>query len=407
MAILATLLWLWKTAPPIFPGFPGHFVISPLAKFGLLPGIRTRNNLRTIAAENAQFVLGLGGLLIGLAFGAIVYRTNYCAMGGISDIHNFGDYRRFRAWVLAAATALLGAQLLSALGVVELDRSMYLTPTLSWVGYLGGGYIFGIGMVLAGGCPSRNLARAGGGDLRSLLTLIVLGLVAYMTIAGLVAPVRVAIEQATSFTIAHAPTQGLGDLLSKPTGLGRGAAAFVMTMLVGAAALAFCFLDARFRMSPIHVASGVGVGLAVVAGWAVTGLAYDEMSVRPVPPISLTYVRPTGDTLQWLALYTATPVPNFGVTSVFGALLGAFAVAAWMRRFKIVTFSDTGDTLRNLAGAILMGVGGVLALGCTVGQAVTGVSTLAFGSFLTFGAILAGGFRGLKLLERWVLAEDN
>ncbi len=363
--------------------------------------------MRTIAAENAQFVLGLGGLLIGFAFGAIVYRTNYCAMGGISDIHNFGDYRRFRAWVLAAVTALLGAQLLSALGVVELDRSMYLTPTLSWVGYLGGGYIFGIGMVLAGGCPSRNLARAGGGDLRSLLTLIVLGLVAYMTIAGIVAPVRVAIEQATSFTIAHAPTQGLGDLLSKPTGLGRGAAAFVMTMLVGASALAFCFLDARFRMSPIHVASGVGVGLAVVAGWAVTGLAYDEMSVRPVPPISLTYVRPTGDTLQWLALYTATPVPNFGVTSVFGALLGAFAAAAWMRRFKIVTFSDTGDTLRNLAGAILMGVGGVLALGCTVGQAVTGVSTLAFGSFLTFGAILAGGFRGLKLLERWVLAEDN
>lgn len=362
--------------------------------------------MRTIFAENAQLLVGLGGLLIGFAFGAVVYRTNYCAMGGISDIYNFGDYRRFRAWVLAAATALIGAQLLRALGIVELDRSMYLTPTLSWVGYLGGGWLFGIGMVLAGGCPSRNLARAGGGDLRSLLTLMVLGIIAYMTIAGIVAPVRVAIEQATSFSIVRAPTQSLGDLLSKVTGLGRGSAASVMTLLVAAAALAFCFLDARFRMSPTHVASGVGVGVAVVAGWAVTGLAYDEMAARPLPPISLTYVRPTGDTLQWLALYTATPVPSFGVTSVFGALLGAFAVAASMGRFKVVTFSDPGDTLRNLAGAALMGVGGVLALGCTVGQAVTGVSTLALGSFLTFGAIIVGGFHGLKLLERWVLADD-
>ncbi len=362
--------------------------------------------MRTIVAENAQLILGLGGLLIGLAFGAVVYRTNYCAMGGISDIYNFGDYRRFRAWVLAAATALIGAQLLNALGVVELHRSMYLTPTLSWVGYLGGGWLFGIGMVLAGGCPSRNLARAGGGDLRSLLTLIVLGIVAYMTIAGVVAPVRVAIEQATSFSIARAPTQSLGDLLSKVTGLGRGSAATVMTLLVGAAALAFCFLDARFRMSRPHIASGIGVGLTVVAGWAVTGFAYDEMSARPVPPISLTYVRPAGDTLQWLALYTATPAPGFGVTSVFGALLGAFAVAAWMGRFKLVTFSDPGDTVRNLAGAALMGVGGVLALGCTVGQAVTGVSTLALGSFLTFGAIIVGGVHGLRLLERWILADD-
>lgn len=361
--------------------------------------------LRETIANNAPLVLALGGLLIGFLFGATVYRTNYCAMGSLSDIHNFGDYRRFRAWILAAATALIGAQLLQGAGVVALDKSMYLSPTLNWFGHIAGGLVFGVGMVFAGGCPSRNLARAGGGDLRALLTLMVLGLVAYMTLAGLVAPVRAALDRVTAFNVFGAPTQGVGDLLSALTGISRGSLNFVITVLLSAAALGFCFGDLRFRNSPVHVISGLAVGLTVVAGWAVTGLAFDDMATRPVPPISLTYVRPTGDTLQWLALFTATPMPGFGVASVFGALLGAFAAAMAMGRFRLATFSDADDTVRNLLGAAMMGVGGVMALGCTVGQAITGVSTLALGSLVTFPAIVAGGFYGLKLLERWILAE--
>ena len=361
--------------------------------------------LRETIANNASLVLALGGLLIGFAFGAVVYRTNYCAMGSLSDIHNFNDYRRFRAWILAAATALLGTQLLQSAGVVALERSMYLASSFNWFGYIAGGFIFGIGMVFAGGCPSRNLARAGGGDLRSLLTLIVLGIVAYMTIAGLIAPVRATVENATAFSLG-ASGQGIGDLLSALTGASRGTVRLVMTGLIAAAALAFCFADLRFRNSPVHIVSGIGVGLTVVAGWAITGLAYDDMATRPIPPISLTYIRPMGDTLQWLALFTATPAPGFGVASVFGALLGAFAAAMAMGRFRLSTFSDADDTVRNLMGAAMMGVGGVMALGCTVGQAITGVSTLALGSFVTFGAIVAGGFYGLKLLERWVMADE-
>ena len=361
--------------------------------------------LREIFADNAQLVLGLGGLLIGFVFGAVVYRTNYCAMGSLSDIHNFNDYRRFRAWILAAATALLGTQLLHGGGVVALERSMYLAPAFNWFGYIAGGFIFGIGMVFAGGCPSRNLARAGGGDLRSLLTLIVLGVVAYMTIAGLIAPVRATVESATAFSLG-ASGQGVGNLLGTLTGISRGSVSLVLAVLISAAALVFCFIDDRFRNSPVHVVSGIAVGLTVVAGWAVTGLAYDDMATRPVPPISLTYIRPMGDTLQWLALFTATPAPGFGVASVFGALLGAFAAAMRMGRFRLSTFSDADDTVRNLMGAAMMGVGGVMALGCTVGQAITGVSTLALGSFVTFGAIVAGGFYGLQLLERWVMADE-
>lgn len=361
--------------------------------------------VRETFANNAQLVLALGGLIIGFAFGAVVYRTNYCAMGSLSDIHNFNDWRRFRAWILAAAVALLGSQLLHSIGVVALERSMYLASSFNWFGYIAGGLIFGVGMVFAGGCPSRNLARAGGGDLRSLLTLIVLGLVAYVTIAGLLAPVRAGLEGATAFSLGAAG-QGVSDLVSAVTGISRGSMRFVATMLIGVGGLAYCFVDDHFRKSPIHIMSGVAVGLTVVAGWAVTGLAYDDMATRPVPPISLTYIRPTGDTLQWLALFTATPAPGFGVASVFGALLGAFAVAMAMGRFRLATFSDTNDTVRNLMGAAMMGVGGVMALGCTVGQSITGVSTLALGSFVTFGAIVAGGFYGLKLLERWVMAEE-
>jgi uncharacterized protein len=360
--------------------------------------------LRDAAAQYAPLVLALGGLVTGSAFGAIVFRTNYCAMGALSDMHSFGDHRRFRAWILAATTALMGAQLLQLADVVALDRSMYLQPVLNWFGNIAGGLIFGFGMVFAGGCPSRNLSRAGGGDLRALVVLIILGLFAYMTSAGIFGPLRVGLEQLTSFATG-VETQGLGDILSGLTGLARRTAAIVCTVVLTAAAIAYCFLDAHFRSSLQHVASGLGVGMTVVAGWAVTGLAFDEMAARPLAPISLTYVRPAGETLQWLMFATATPLPSFGVTSVFGALLGAFAMALAMGRFRMSTFSDTNDTVRNMLGAALMGVGGVMALGCTVGQAVTGVSTLAVGSFLTFAAIVVGGRHGLGVLERMTMAD--
>jgi uncharacterized membrane protein YedE/YeeE len=360
--------------------------------------------IRAFVAQHTQAGLALGGLLIGVVFGAVVYRTNYCAMGSLSDIHNLKDYRRFRAWILAAATALVGTQLLAGAGVVPLERSMYLAPTLNWVGNIVGGLVFGIGMVLAGGCPSRNLARAGGGDLRSLLTLVVLGLVGFMTIAGVLAPVRAALERATSVAGASS-TQSLGALAGAYAGLTPAAADTTATAMLALVALAYCFGNAKFRVSPVHVLSGLAVGLTVVAGWALTGLAWDELADRPLAPISLTYIRPVGDTLQWLTLFTATPMPGFGVATVLGALAGAFAAAVAMGRFRLATFSDTSDTLRNLLGAALMGVGGVMAMGCTVGQAVTGVSTLALGSFLAFAAIVAGGFLGLRLLERRVLAQ--
>jgi uncharacterized membrane protein YedE/YeeE len=361
-------------------------------------------SLRETVVANGPQWLAIGGLVIGFVFGAIVFRTNFCTMGSVSDIVNLGDWRRFRAWILAAVTALAGTQVLSWLGVVDLTKSMYLGATFNWFGNVAGGLMFGFGMVFAGGCASRNLARVGGGDLRALLTLIVLGLFAYMAIGGILGPARAAIEQATSIALST-PTQSLGDLLARGLGMTASTARTVVGAVIVAAGLVYCFKDAEFRSSPVHVLSGIGIGLCAIAGWAITGLAFDDLADRPTAPISLTYVRPTGDALEWLQRYTAGPLPGFGVASVFGAILGAFATAMAMGRFRLLTFSDTGDTVRGLLGAALMGVGGVMALGCTVGQAITGVSTLAIGSFLTFASIVAGAVVGLKMLERWLMSE--
>jgi len=159
-----------------------------------------------------------------------------------------------------------------------------------------------------------------------------------------------------------------------------------------------------FLTSPKHVAGGVLVGLAVVAGWALTGLAFDELADRPVAPISLTFVRPSGDTLEWLARYTALGIPGFGVATLAGAVAGAALSALLQGRFRLAGFTDTDDTVRHLMGAAMMGVGGVLAMGCSIGQGVTGLSTLALGSFLAVPSIAAGAWYGLGALERRIEA---
>jgi hypothetical protein len=325
-------------------------------------------------------------------------------MGAISDMVTFGDRRRFRAWMLAAATALIGTQWLAAAGIVPLDKSMYLAPNLNWVGHILGGLIFGFGMVFAGGCPSRNLARLGGGDLRSLMTLIVLGIVSYMTMGGILGPLRALLERATAISLTNfsMPTQGLGNIVAASAGGNPAATSLAITAVVVALVLTYCLKDRAFRASHVHVLSGLGVGLVVIAGWALTGLAYDELADRPVAPISLTYVRPVGDALEWLQRTTALGLPGFGVATVFGATLGAFVAARMLGRFKLTSFSGSADTLRCLFGAGLMGVGGVLGLGCTIGQGISGVSTLAAGSLLTLAAIIGGGIAGVRALERWI-----
>ena len=352
--------------------------------------------------QHAAGAMAAGGLLIGIVFGWTVYRTNFCIMGSLSDIHNLGDWRRFRAWVLAAVVAMLAAQLLRTFGVVPLERAMYLAPTLNWLGHALGGAIFGFGMVLTGGCPTRNLVRSASGDLRSMVVLLVIAIAGFATLGGLLGPVRDLLEQTTAINLRNAGMTGqsVGAVLALSGLTSVARFDLILAVLLAVGGLMFVFSDRAFAASRHHVISGIGVGLLVGCGWALSGLAYDEFATLPITPLSLTFVRPLGDTLDWLQRFTAIPWPTFGIASVAGTLLGACAAAVAARRFRVLGFAGIEDLKSNLAGAALMGIGGAMALGCTIGQGVTGLSTLALGSIITTAALIVGGVHGLRYLER-------
>lgn len=337
-------------------------------------------------ATNPDLAIGAGALFIGLIFGAVAQRTGFCTLGALSDWTLFGDTRRLRSWLLAIAVALAGTQLLFAAGVTNIDQSIYRTGPLLLGGHMLGGLMFGFGMVLTGGCVSRNLVRAGSGDLRALLVLAIVGITVAITLGGILGPLRVWLSGATSVQPLSGPSAQAGPL----TGLA-----------IATALAALCFASVEFRASPVHWTAGTVVGLCVVAGWALTGLAFDEFADTPVPAQSLTFVKPVSDTLDWLKRSTALGAPGFGVMTVAGTMLGAFVAAAASRTLALATFANVRDTVRHLAGAVLMAVGGVLALGCSIGQGITGVATLAPGSVISLLCIALGAIAGLKASERY------
>jgi hypothetical protein len=344
-------------------------------------------------------IVGIGGLLVGAVFGATAHRTNFCTMGAISDLVLMGDGRRFRAWVLAIAVAILGTHGLHFAGAIDINKSIYLTTNFGWAGAIVGGLMFGFGMTQTGGCGSRTLVRLGAGNLKSLVVLLVLGIVAYMTLRGLLALARVQLEGTTNLDLAARglKSQNVGEMAAAVLGANaatlRGAAA----LAVAAAFLVYCFKDAGFRASTRDIVGGLVVGLSVVAGWYVTGvLAYDEF--EPIQLASITFVAPVGESLQYLMTFTGATI-NFGVAAVGGVIAGSFAMAIATGTFRIESFANRGDLVRHLGGGALMGAGGVTALGCTIGQGITGMSTLALGSVIAWLSIMAGGYLGLKYLE--------
>ncbi len=357
--------------------------------------------LRELVIESPGFYVGWGGLVLGTIFGFIVYRTNFCTMGSISDIITFGNFNRFRSWMLAISVGILGVSLLRVLGIADVGNSIYLRPNLGWLANIVGGLMFGFGMVFSGGCISRNLVRAGAGDLRSLVVLMITGLFGFMTIGGLFGPIRVNVFGAAILDLSESglESQSLAEILSTVSGLDAGSAGWTMVALIAGGLLYYCFKDSGFRSSGKDITAGLGIGLVIIIGWSITGLAQDDFADVPVELVSLTYVRPTGETMDYLMRFTALGAPGFGVVTLAGALLGGFLGALSVGRVNLTTFADKNDSIRNMGGAALMGTGGVLALGCTVGQGLTGVSTLAIGSFIALASIIAGCVAGMKLIE--------
>lgn len=345
--------------------------------------------------------LTLGGLMIGFLFGVLTRLSNYCVMGAISDWQTSGNLGRLSAAAMAAGTAIVGTQLLNATGIVDLSRSMYVVPQINWFGSMVGGLTFGAGMVYAGGCPSRGLVRAGSGDTRSIVTLLVMSVAAYATISGVLGETRATIERATAFDLSQVgvPSQSLTSIIALAVDDGAVANGLVIIAVAGPL-IAFAVFSNLGEPRWKHLASGIGVGLLVCAGWALTGLSADEMAVRLVSPQSLSFVKPVADGFDWIGRSTAIGWPGFGAASVFGVCLGGAVASAIKGEWRMTGFSDAGDFHRHVGGAVAMGIGGVLGLGCTVGQGVTGISTLAIQSLITCSAIVAGAMLALKRLER-------
>jgi uncharacterized protein len=339
------------------------------------------------------------GLLAGIAFGATAQRTNFCTMGALSDIVNLQDYRRFRAWMLAIAVAMAGSQALYLTGTIDLGKSIYLTANLGWLGAVVGGLMFGFGMTLTGGCGNKTLVRLGAGNLKSLVVALVLGVFAFMTLRGLIGVARISFIESTNADLAGIGlgTQGIADLLAAGTGLSLQALRWIVAAASMLALLWYCFKDAEFRASPINIVGGIVMGALIPIGWMITGLVGAD-DFEPVPLASFTFVAPIGEGLMYLMIFTGTSI-NFGIAAVAGVVLGSFLMAIATGRFRIEAFNDRNDMLRHLAGAALMGTGGVLALGCTIGQGITGIATLALGSLVAVLSISAGGVYGLKYLE--------
>ncbi len=344
-------------------------------------------------------VVGTLGFALGLVFGVTVQRTNFCTMGAISDIAFMGDWNRFRAWMLAVAVAILGSQALHASGGVDLTGSIYLTTNLGWFGAVVGGLLFGFGMTMTGGCANRILVRLGGGNLKSLVAFLFLGIFAYTTLRGLTGLARVRIESLTNVDLAGAglASQGIPEVLAALSGLSLPAMRWVSALLFAGGLLAFCFKSRAFRGSPRNILAGLVLGALVPLGWYATGvIGYDDFD--PTPLASLTFVAPVGDSIQYLMTFTGSTI-KFGIGVVGGVILGAFIAAVASGDFRVESFVDASDMTRHIVGGSIMGIGGVMALGCTIGQGITGMSTLALGSLLALASIIAGGVFGLKYLE--------
>ena len=340
--------------------------------------------------------LGFG---LGMAFGATAQRTDFCTMGAISDIVFMGSWLRFRAWLLAIAVAMIGSQALHLAGLVDLNASIYTTTNLGWAGAIIGGLLFGFGMTMTGGCGTKTLVRLGAGNLKSLVVAIMLGVFAYMTLRGLTGLARVELEAATNVDLAAAglAAGGIPDLLAHATGLDVATARLVALTAFAGGILWFCFKDAGFRASKRNIAGGVILGALVPAAWYVTGVVgHDEF--EPTPLNSFTFVNPVGESLQYLMTFTGTTI-NFGIAVVGGVIFGAFVAAKASGTFRVESFNDADDMVRHMFGGAIMGIGGIMALGCTIGQGITGMSTLAFGSLLALASIIAGGVYGMKYLE--------
>ena len=343
-------------------------------------------------------------LALGLGFGAIAQRTHFCTMGAVADVVNIGDWTRLRMWALAIGVAMLGFNAMVALGWVKAGNSLYAVPTLLWLSQAVGGLMFGFGMVLASGCGSKTLVRVGGGNLKSLVVFGVLGLSAWATLRGITAVLRVNSVDRVQWVLSSG--QDLPSLAARLGGT-PGQRALVIGGLLGGALVVWALARRQGRSADVLL-GGIGIGALVVGLWWVSGVLghvaehpqtlEEAFLATPSQRMeSFSFVAPLAYVLDGLVFFSdASKRLTQGMVAVVGVVLGSAAVALASRTFRWEGFRGVEDTANHLVGAVLMGVGGITAVGCTIGQGLSGLSTLSLGSFVATAAIVAGAVLALR-----------
>ncbi len=351
-------------------------------------------------------------LLITTVLGAIMQKTSFCTLGAVSDGILMEDWSRMRQWCLAIGIAILGVAFMSHLGWIDVSKSFYTGNRVLYLSTVIGSSLFGIGMVLASGCGSKTLVRIGGGNLKSIVVFIVLGLVAYMTMRGFLGMMKANTIDKVSLSLST--NQDLPSILSASFGIAKENLRSILALIIGGVFIGFALLKKSFWSSE-NLLAGIGVGVAITAIWWVSGhyahLTEDPNTLQEAFLVtnsgrmeSLSFVAPYAFALDWM-MFTSdkSKILTIGIVAVIGMIMGSAISSILSKNFRWESFRGVEDTANHLVGAALMGFGGVTAVGCTIGQGLSGLSTLALNSFIAFPGFILGAYIGLQYLQ-WRLS---
>ncbi len=342
----------------------------------------------------------IAGLCVGLAAGFTSRRGRLCSFGAVEDAWMGGDTRRLRVFGLALAIALGGTQLLVLGGLLEPSMTTYLPQNLPWLSVIVGSLLFGMGMALVGTCGFGSLVRLGGGDLRSLVVLLVYGAIGYATLRGVLSNFRIGYLE--SFTLALT-TSGPGDLITFLADLGLPLRRDMIAFIAAIALIVAVVADRRLLKKARLVFAGIVLGIGVVVGWISTGVFVDDFEMAR--PHSLTFVAPVARAFIG-SLVNAKGLVDFGFGTVFGTIVGSGLAAYREGDFRWEAFDDHHEMRRHLTGAVLMGFGGILAGGCTIGQGLTAGSLMALSWPLAIAGFMVGARLGIEILLEGSLLES-